>query len=89
MNSSRIWALQVDPVVYKFLNTIPRKDAERILFAIERLPLDPFMGDVQKMSGEDNVWRKRTGSYRIRFEIIKSERVIHVFRAERRTSTTY
>lgn len=90
MNSSGNWVLEVDPVVYKFLEKIPRKDSERLLFVIEqRLPENPFGGDVQKMSGFQNIWRRRIGAYRIKFEIIKEERVIHIFRVERRTSKTY
>lgn len=53
------------------------------------LSVDPFGGDIQKMGGEINVWRKRVGSYRIQFDIIKEEKVIHVFRVECRTSKTY
>jgi mRNA-degrading endonuclease RelE of RelBE toxin-antitoxin system len=89
MNSSANWVLQVDPVVYKFFKRIPRRDAERLLKAVEELPRDPFLGDIEKMKGEKNVWRKRIGAYRIRYELIKEEKVIYVFRAERRTSKTY
>jgi len=89
MNSSKNWVLQIDPIVLKFLSKIPRHDAERILLTIEELPANPFSGDIQKMSGEENIWRKRIGAYRVRFEILKAEKVIHVFRAERRTSKTY
>ncbi len=90
MNSNENWVLQVDPAVYKFLTRIPRKDAERILSIIEKqLPTNPFSGDVQKMGGEQNVWRRRVGAYRVKFEIIKNTRIIYVFSAERRTSKTY
>ncbi len=89
MNSNKNWVLQIDPVVYKFLDKIPRRDAERILFTINELQDNPFAGDIQKMRGEQNVWRRRVGSYRIRFEIVKLERIIHVFRAERRVSKSY
>jgi len=89
MNSNENWVLQVDPVVYKFLKKIPRREAERILATVNDLPRDPFYGDIQKMGGEKNVWRRRIGSYRIKYEVIPQERVIHVFRAERRTSRTY
>ena len=90
MNSKENWALQIDPVVYKFLKKVPRKDAERILFVIEsELSENPFSGDIQKMGGEQNTWRRRIGAYRIKFEVIKEEKTIHVFRVERRTSKTY
>ncbi|OHA13241.1 MAG: hypothetical protein A3G49_01010 [Candidatus Sungbacteria bacterium RIFCSPLOWO2_12_FULL_41_11] len=90
MSLNKNWVLQVDHAVYKFLKKIPRSDAERILFVIEiELPINPFAADMQKMEGEQNVWRRRVGSYRIKFEVIKNDKIIHVFRAERRTSKTY
>lgn len=62
MNSKENWVLQVDPAVYKYLKKIPRQDAERILFVIEKeLPENPFSGDIQKMGGEVDTWRRRVG----------------------------
>ena len=68
---------------------MPRHDAERLLAVIEGLLADPFNGDIQKMGGEKNVWRKGVGAYRIRYELIKEEKIVHISRAERRTSKTY
>ena len=89
MNSNKNWVLQVDPVVFKALKKIPRKDAERILFIIENLPLNPFSGDIQKMKGEEDVWRRRVGNYRIFYELLFKQRIIHLYQVERRTSKTY
>ena len=89
MNSGKNWVLYIDDSVYKFLAKIPRKNAEHILSVIQNLPTDPFHGDIQKMKGEQNVWRRRIGAYRIRYEIIPTEKIIHVFLAERRTSSSY
>lgn len=89
MNFSENWVLQIDESVHKFLSRIPRKDAKRIILVVSTLPDNPFFGDIQKMKGEENVWRRRVGSYRIRYELILKERVIHVFLVERRTSSTY
>jgi len=41
------------------------------------------------MKGEENVWRRRVGAYRIFYELISKEKTINVFRVERRTSKTY
>lgn len=89
MNLSVNWVLQVDNIVYKFLNKIPRKDAERILIVVNNLSNDPFYGDIKKMKGEENSWRRRTGAYRIFYEIIPQEKTVYVFKIERRTSKTY
>lgn len=89
MNSDANWVLQVDPIVYKTLEKFPRQDGERIYLAIRDLVFNPFAGDIQKMKGERNSWRRRVGSYRIFYEIISLERVIYVFKTERRKSNTY
>ena len=89
MNSSADWLLQVDPQVYKDIKKFPPKDVRRILGAIETLPTNPYAGDIQKMTGEDDVWRRRVGEYRVFFEIITKAKILHVFRVERRTSKIY
>ena len=89
MNLSGNWQIRIRDVVYKQISRFPVKDQERLLRSIEQLSVNPFVGDIQKMSGEENVWRKRIGSYRIRYELRTAERVIYVFLAERRTSKTY
>lgn len=89
MNLKTNWVLQIDPQVLKTLKKIPGSFAKRIVATIESLPDNPYGGDIQKMKDEQNVWRRRTGEYRIFYEILQKESVIHVFRVERRTSTTY
>lgn len=89
MSLSPSWGLRVDPSVLKTLKHIPRKDRERILGVIAVLPLDPYFGDIQKMQGRDDVWRRRVGSYRIFYRVITDMRTVLVFQVERRTSHTY
>lgn len=89
MKSKTTWVLQIDPSVAKTLKKIPQNYSKRILAVIEALPKDPFTGDIQKMKDEKNVWRRRVSEYRIFFEIIYKEDIIHVFHIERRTTTTY
>ena len=89
MNSNVDWVLQIDPRVEKTLKKIPQNNAKRIITVIEQLPTNPYAGDIQKMKGEKNVWRRRIGEYRIFYEIIPTESILNVFHLERRTSTTY
>lgn len=89
MNSKTSWVLQIDSSVPKFLKKIPRNYARRIVTVIDGLPQDPFAGDIQKMKGEKNVWRRRIGEYRVFYEVFPKEYIIHVFHVERRTTTTY
>ncbi len=89
MSLSASWSLEIDLQVYKNLKKFPRRDVDRIIDAIENLPLNPFFGDIQKMAGEKNVWRRRVGEYRVFFEIVSEDKVLNVFWVERRTSKTY
>ncbi|MEK7516656.1 MAG: type II toxin-antitoxin system RelE/ParE family toxin [Patescibacteria group bacterium] len=89
MNSSGSWNLRIDSDVLKALQRIPRRDAGVLLEAIRLLPANPYFGDLQKMSGDDHVWRRRIGSYRIFYKLMAAGRIILVFRLERRTSKTY
>ena len=72
MNLSVNWVLQVDTVVYKFLNKIPRKDAERILIAINNLSNDPFSATL-KMKDEGKFLAPAHRNCRF-YEIIPQEK---------------
>lgn len=89
MNLSKNWDLHIDPSVLKILKKIPQHDAENLLIAVRLLPENPYFGDIQKMKGEQSAWRRRIGSYRIFYQIKSEERIILVFRLERRASKTY
>ena len=89
MSLSTNWDLQIDSSVFKVLKRMPRRDTEAVSGVIRLLLLDPYYGDIQKMKGEENVWRRRIGAYRIFYKIRVSEKIILVFKLERRTSKTY
>ena len=89
MNLNVNWQLRIKSKVYKELNKFSRKDGKRIIFAIKQLPLNLYAGDTEKMEGENHVWRRRIGSYRIFYEIKSNEKIIYVYHIERRTSNTY
>ena len=89
MNLSESWYLHVDPDVFKALKRFPARDIGAILEVLRLLPNDPYFGDLQKMKGDNNVWRRRVGAYRIFYSIKNLERIILVFRVERRSSKTY
>ena len=89
MNLPKNWELHIDPGVLKILKRIPRHDAEHILKVIQVLPIDPFFGDIQKMKGEDDTWRRRVGAYRIFYRIKAAEKSILIFWVERRVTSTY
>ncbi len=83
------WALLIDPSARKFLEKVPKNQAGKIGSAIDGLSLDPYFGDIEKMSGEEDTWRRRVGSYRIFYKIFLPHNLIYVFKIKRRTSSTY
>jgi len=89
MSSSASWKIRIRNKVLKELEKFPSRDRERILDSAMKLISNPYAGDVEKMKGEENTWRKRIGSYRIFYEIMILDKVIFIFHVERRTSKTY
>ncbi len=90
MNSSINWQLKVRDRVWKDIAKFPKKDQGRIVEIVEEEILsNPYLGDIEKMKGEENSWRRRMGAYRIFYEIRSQEKVVFVFRIDRRTSQTY
>lgn len=83
------WRVGVDPVARRTLNRFPKKDSERILEVLNALSFDPFAGDIEKLEGEENKWRRRVGNYRIFYRIYQHSRMVYVVEIERRGSHTY
>lgn len=89
MKPSAGWQLKIRKKAWKAFVRLPGKDRNRLLETMGELALNPYAGDIEKMKGEVHHWRRRMGAYRIFYEIIPDDRVIYVFRIERRTSKTY
>ena len=83
------WEVAIHPKIGKQLKRFPRKDVKRIEVAFRQFKINPFFGDIEKMEGEENVWQRRVGSYRISYELFAKRQIVFVFRVERRTTTTY
>ncbi|HEY4474254.1 MAG TPA: type II toxin-antitoxin system RelE/ParE family toxin [Candidatus Paceibacterota bacterium] len=89
VNSDANWALAVSSRVHKFLAKIPRQHAEALYIGIGFISVEPYKGDVRKIKGEKDTWRRRIGSYRVFYTIAQKTRSIIVFDIDRRTSNTY
>ena len=83
------WNVEVRVKAAKSLVSFPKTDAARIKAALFQMREDPLFGDIEKMSGSENSWRRRIGSYRVMFEIYFESRLVYVYRIKRRTSSTY
>ena len=56
---------------------------------ITEMEVNPFRGDIERLGGADNTWRRRIGSYRLIYEIGIKEKTIEIYEIARRTSKTY
>ena len=83
------WEIKIAKRIYKEMRHLPSRDARQILEVLESLPVNPYDGDIEKLSGEENVWRRRVGTYRITYELLSKDKFIAVLDVQRRTTTTY
>ena len=83
------WTVIVARAARKELVKFPDRDQKKIAAALLEMSEDPFCGDIRKLEGMKNRWRRRVGQYRIFFAVDSTERVVSVSAILRRTSTTY
>ena len=83
------WDVKIARRVLKEIKRFPEKDAKRLFFVLEELVKNPYQGDIEKIKGENNVWRRRVGSYRIIYEIFPAQKFVWVFDIKRRATATY
>ncbi len=83
------WLVVLTNAARKELRRIPRGDRARIDVVIGSMEKNPFQGDIVKLGGESNRWRRRVGAYRIMYNLVSDERGIFIYDIKRRTSSTY
>jgi mRNA interferase RelE/StbE len=84
-----IWTVIVAKSAQKELEKLPARDRDRVAAALLQMATDPFRGDVRKLEGLEDRWRRRVGNYRIFFAAKPSTWVVAISAVVRRTSTTY
>ncbi|MBU1177365.1 MAG: type II toxin-antitoxin system RelE/ParE family toxin [Patescibacteria group bacterium] len=83
------WKVRITKKASKEMKRISIKDAKRLLFILEEFTKDPYQGNIKKIKGENDVWRRRFGNYRILYEVIPNKKHIYIFQICRRTTNTY
>lgn len=73
----------------KALKKFPKEYQIKIRDGINRLGIDPFKMDLEKMHSSDATHRLRIGDYRLFLQIDTSTKEIIVSTVKRRTSQTY
>lgn len=69
------YRIQIDKPAMKFLQKQPQAQRERLLRAIQGLPDN---GDIKPMSGHENLYRLRVGSFRVLYTIIGDLLIVRV-----------
>jgi mRNA-degrading endonuclease RelE of RelBE toxin-antitoxin system len=91
MNSEKKkpWFVVLTRTAQKSLDRVAVPDRARIIAAIEAMKEAPLQGDVRKLHGGHEGFRRRVGNWRIFFDLYSNENRIMITAIERRTSTTY
>lgn len=63
------YKLFISTTAEKSLRKLPKADITRIITEIQTLAVNPYPKGCRKLSGEENVFRIRVGTYRIIYEI--------------------
>ncbi len=72
------WTVVVAKAAQKQLARFPAKDQDKLAAALVAMEADPFLGDILKLEGESDRWRRRVGSYRIFFAVDRAARTVSV-----------
>ena len=83
------WLVVLTNIAEKQLRRIPHEYRERIDDILQEMRVDPFRGDVIKLGGDGERWRRRIGAYRIMYNLSQKERTLFIYDIRRRTSSTY
>ncbi|OGZ98331.1 MAG: hypothetical protein A3G49_01560 [Candidatus Sungbacteria bacterium RIFCSPLOWO2_12_FULL_41_11] len=80
------WDYRLSDKALKNLKEFPKQDRLRIYEALETMKDAPFIGDIKPIQGEENLWRRRIGAYRIYFRPFHEKRVFDIPGIERKRS---
>jgi len=70
--------------VSKDLRSLPKPDVRKILQKIDALSEDPRAAGSKKLSGQE-YYRVRQGAYRIIYEILDDQFIVHVIKVAHRS----
>ena len=66
--------------VLKELKSIPKRDLQKILMAVDLLAENPIPPNSKKLAGYDNLYRVRVGDWRVAYEIQNEQLIVFVIR---------
>lgn len=63
------YTIEVAPAAERALKALPKPIQTQIVRRIDKLAIEPRLQGVEKLTGEDHLYRIRSGDYRILYEI--------------------
>ncbi|MCE2425150.1 MAG: type II toxin-antitoxin system RelE/ParE family toxin [Pseudomonadales bacterium] len=76
--------IQISRTAERQLSKLPRNDQERIARTILTLTIDPYPRGARKLSGYDDVYRVRVGSYRVLYSVSTTTLIVIVLKVGHR-----
>ena len=70
------YKIEVSRAAYKALKDIPLADLRRIHSKIEKLKKEPFPNGSEKLEGNEELFRIRSGDYRVIYQVLKARLLI-------------
>ena len=80
------WDYRLSDKALKNLKKFPRRDRVRVYETLEAMKGNPFSGDLKPIQGEENLWRRRVGAYRIYFRPLYEKQMLDIPEIERKQS---
>ena len=74
------YELEISRTAEKQLKTLPKVQQGRVVEAILRLSTEPFPKGSRKLSGYDDVFRIRVGSYRVLYSVGQKKLIMIVLK---------
>ncbi|RLI74943.1 type II toxin-antitoxin system RelE/ParE family toxin [Archaeoglobales archaeon] len=78
-----MFRIKIHRKALKFLEKLDPKTRARIFSAIDKLS-DPFSQPYEKLKGEKNVYKIRTGDYRVIYLVAKRNKLVFVLKINKR-----
>jgi len=72
------YTIQVRRSATKELRRLPKKEVDKIAQLITKLAVNPRPAGCKKLQGEDNMWRLRSGNYRVLYTVDDGKVMIEV-----------
>ncbi|MBT3279370.1 MAG: type II toxin-antitoxin system RelE/ParE family toxin [Phycisphaerales bacterium] len=78
------WEVTIRKSARKEIRTLPHSVQRRVFGALDILSQDPTPPQSRKLVGREKTYRFRVGDYRIVYEIIEQQLLVHVIRVAHR-----